>query len=503
MADEVNAAGAYAPVVARMRTRRRARHDRFSPFPAIRATPVHATSSRRGAVGQLARRRVLAGAVALWLLCLAAPWSLGLAMHRAALLPMTDPIAPSDSPLDGLLIRLLTMTPTGYIHAYAGTAEVAAWSPDGRYLVAGYSSGRLLLWDSAHQGRVALRVWQARRGAVSALAWSPDGRLLASAGAGSAALWRIGPGTAPARLWAAPAPSAAGVRPAVAFSPDGRALAIADGIGTIGVWRLTCTQRGVDPATSGPMVLCEGRRLMAPGRTTALAWSGDGAYLAVGTVEGRVSVWHTAGGKGARQAWPSVTRALGSHIWALAWSPALPTLAVGGSDGTVRLLAGSNLGQLALLSTPFRTVPVLKAPDAGGVATGGALSKGGASGKGVPGRGPRLAAGAAINAVQWSPGGQALAITETGVPLRLWQPSRGVAATYDENWDMNAVAWRPGGSDVALAADDGSLTVLRVAPPDALARTTRPASGSGCKRCAPLGRRIGLPVLSPPSYMSR
>ncbi len=424
-------------------------------------------------------------------------------MHRPALPLMADPITPSDSPLHDLLLRLLSVTPPGSIHAFAGTAEVAAWSPDGRYLVAGYSSGRLLLWDSTQQRRFTARVWQAHRGAVSALAWSPDGRLLASAGAGSAVLWRIGPGAAPARLWTAPAPSAVGVRPAVAFSPNGRALAIADGIGTISIWRLTCTQRGVDPATSGPMVLCERRRLVAPGRTTALAWSGDGAYLAVGTVEGRVGVWRTAGvdrasGKGAGQAWPRVTRALGSHIWALAWSPALPTLAVGGSDGTVRLLAGSDLGQQALLSTPFRTVPVLKAPDAGAAA-----GEGGTPRTGVPGRGPRLAAGAAINALQWSPGGQALAITATGVPLRLWQPSRGVAATYDENWDMNAVAWRPGGSELALAADDGSLTLLHVAPPDALGRTACILGLRQAGWCMPLDRRPGLPASSPPSYMSR
>jgi len=221
-----------------------------------------------------------------------------------------------------------------------------------------------------------------------------------------------------------------------------------------------------------------------------------------------VSVWRTAGvdragGKGAGRAWPRVTRALGSHIWSLAWSPALPTLAVGESDGTVRLLAGSDLGQLALLATPFRTVPVLKAPDAGGVATGGALSKGGASGKGAPGQGPRLAAGAAVNAVQWSSGGQVFAITATGVPLRLWQPSRGVAATYDENWDMNAVAWWPGGGQLALAADDGSLTLLRVAPPDALAQASCILSLMQVEWCMPLGRRVGTPASSPPSYMSR
>lgn len=503
MADEVSSAGAYAPVVARMRTRRRARYERFSPFPAIRATPVRATSPRRDTVGQPARCRILAGAVVLWLLCLAAPWSLSLAMHRSILAPVASLTAPPDSPLDDLLIRLLAMTPTGYIHGYAGTAEVAAWSPDGRYLVAGYSSGRLLLWDSVHQGRVALRVWQAHRGAVSALAWSPNGYLLASAGAGSAAVWRIGPRGAPARLWAALAPSAVGVRPAVAFSPDGRALAVADGIGTVSVWRLTRAQ-GVDPATSAAVAPTLGRRLLAPGRTTALAWSDDGAYLAVGTVEGRVSVWHTAdmvrtGGKGAGQAWPRVTRALGSHIWTVAWSPALPILAAGGSDGTVRLLAGRDLGQLALLATPFRTTPVLKAPDAGVAAVG----EGEAPRTGARGRGPRLAAGAAINAVQWSPGRQALAITATGVPLRLWQPLRGVATTYDENWDMNAVAWRPGGNDAALASDDGSLTLLRVAPPDALARTACILSLRQAEWCAPLGRRIGLPVLSPPSYMSR
>ncbi len=218
-----------------------------------------------------------------------------------------------------------------------------------------------------------------------------------------------------------------------------------------------------------------------------------------------MSVWHAVGvgcvsGKGTSQAWPRATRSLGSHIWALAWSPALPILAVGGSDGTVRLLTGRDLGQHALLTAPFRSTPVLKAPDTGLAA---AAEGGSRTAAGARGRGPRLAAGAATNALQWSPGGKALAITATGVPLRLWQPSRGIAATYDENWDMNAVAWRPGGSALALAADDGSLTLLRVAPPDALAQASCLLGLGRAEWRSLLGRGAGTPASSPPSYMSR
>ncbi len=121
MADEVSSVGAYAQVVTRMRTRRRARHDRFSPRLVPHAVPVRVTARRRDAAREPARR-VLAGAVALWLLCLAAPWSLGLAMHRPALPPVANVTAPPDSPLHGLLLRLLSVTPTGSIHAFAGTA---------------------------------------------------------------------------------------------------------------------------------------------------------------------------------------------------------------------------------------------------------------------------------------------------------------------------------------------------------------------------------------------
>ena len=198
-------------------------------------------------------------------------------MHRPVLPSVADPIAPPDSPLDDLLLRLLSVTPTGSIHAYTGTAEVAAWSSDGRYLAAGYSSGRLLLWDSARQGRVALRVWPGRQGAVSALAWSPDGRLLASAG--RVALWRVRSNGALARVWTLPSPSASGVRPAVAFAPTGDMLAVADGIGTVGVWRLAGAHGGVDPATSAAVALSLVRSLAAlagpprwRGRATGCTW---------------------------------------------------------------------------------------------------------------------------------------------------------------------------------------------------------------------------------------
>lgn len=138
------------------------------------------------------------------LLCIALPLDVGLRMR--ATMGQRVTLAPPKPPpplVRDAQIRLLSVTPAARLTTVAGTAEVVAWSPDGRLLAAGYSGGALLLWDVA-RGRLAARVAQAHRRFVGALTWSPDGRLLATAAAdGTAVLWRVGAGAGaapPSRL---------------------------------------------------------------------------------------------------------------------------------------------------------------------------------------------------------------------------------------------------------------------------------------------------------------
>jgi WD40 repeat protein len=431
-------------------------------------------------------------ATTLWTVCWAAPLSTGL--HVRVELARPRSIVASDVPrrdpvtalLRIWLLHGLSLTPVAHVPASRGTAEVAAWSPNGQYLAVGYSTGGLLIWDVVHR-HLASWAWHAHRRFVNALAWSPHGDVLVSAAPdGQVMLWRLGTRThgALVPVWVLRSRPHPPYVPAVAMSPTGDRLAIADGLHSVTVWIVARPSR-----SRGGLVRPRlQRRLRVPGHATAVVWSSDGTRLAAGTQEGQILLWHV---RGSRQ---QVTRALGSHVWALAWSPNGLTLAAGGADGAVCLLAGTDLRLQQRLLAPFQRTPVLQMPDFGLPAQAGKAGQ------------PQLAAGAAINSLGWSPSGDLLAVTATGVPLRLWQPARGrVAATLPTNWDMNAVTWRPDGRLLAVAADDGSVSLLRVAVPASVV-TTLLCRWGDARWCVPLlSRQPDSPPGSvvPPSYMSR
>jgi WD40 repeat protein len=100
--------------------------------------------------------------------------------------PIVDTAQPVRSLVAGALhswaAGALAFVPADRLPAYQGTAEVLAWSPDGRYLAVGYSTGILFLWDNVKR-YPALVAGNAHHLFISALAWSPDGRMLISAAA--------------------------------------------------------------------------------------------------------------------------------------------------------------------------------------------------------------------------------------------------------------------------------------------------------------------------------
>ncbi len=413
---------------------------------------LHGDTAPRRAVAALERPRGaghrlgVAALAVCWALCIMLPYGVGLhtraIVSRRAVASVGKPPPPI---VRDALTRLLTVAPVARLTTVAGTAEVDAWSPDGRYLAVGYSGGALLLWDVARR-RLAARVGQAHHRFIGALSWSPDGRLLASAAAdGTAVVWDA---RALPVLKASAVIQTTPLRvPAVAFAPRGNLLAVADGLHAVTLW-------DVSPRRAGGSSARLTRTLRLAGRTTALAWSPNGARLAVGTTEGHVVQWR-------RDGWRGTVRALGSAVWALAWAPSGTTLAVGCADGAVRLLAAADLATRSALVAPFHRAPVRQAADYG---TPSALAR--AKNSSEKGNSIQIAAGAAINGLAWSPGGDLLAVTATGVPLRLWRPSSGaVLATYRPAWDQNVVSWRPDGTLAAVAMDNGSVVLLRAASP--------------------------------------
>lgn len=394
-----------------------------------------------------------------WALCVILPFAAGLhtraVLAQRRLLPAGQrrDARPAPPPLvRDVLTRLLTVTPVARLTTREGTAEVAAWSPDSRYLAIGYSAGTILLWDVT-QRTLAVRVGHAHARFVGALTWSPDGRLLASAGAdGKAIVWKVGPSHSLTR--ALVAPTRRFHIPAIAFSPGGDIFAVTNALHTVTLWDVS----GGGASGGGRMgenVVRPRQTLHVTGHTTALTWAPDGRRLAVGTLEGRVILWQREG-----MNWRATTRPLGSIVWALAWTPTGSTLAAGCADGAVRLLIGANLHIARVLLAPFHRSPVMQVPDLG------------TDTHAKTGSVPRLVTGAIINTMAWSPSGALLGVTATGMPLRLWDPSSGaVVASYRAMWDQNAVAWRPDGTLAAVAADDGTVTLLRASEPPFLTDT--------------------------------
>jgi choice-of-anchor C domain-containing protein len=210
----------------------------------------------------------------------------------------------------------------------------AAFSPDGSIVAVGNQGGQVALWAVAtgrllHEFPSPTDPALGLRGSVAALAFSPDGRWL---GAGFGGRYWAGLPVHPQiiRIWELSsyqeAATLRGHRDAVngiAFLPDGQTLVSGSQDGSIKFWRVSDWKE----THSWPVPGAEPDR-----GVNSLALSPHGAILAAGTAQGSIVLWNMADGEVLRR-W----RGHASTIQELCFSADGKTLATASRDKTVKI----------------------------------------------------------------------------------------------------------------------------------------------------------------------
>jgi len=242
----------------------------------------------------------------------------------------------------GKLVRELSAGDKGRVYF------VALSTTDNRLLAVGYG-GRadvsyVALWD-IDAGRELARLpgatdlpdfrLDANNGVVGALAFSPDGKYLV-AGFGSPHLFTDASSPNPLKVWEVATrrlirrlSGHTGYCVSLDFSKDGARLASGSRDGTAILWstkswKATKTLRNSDPGSTYSQAVV--------GMVDDVAFSPDGKTLAMASREGSVLLWDVASGK-----LLETLKGHSSAVSAVVFSPDGRTLASGGSDQTVRL----------------------------------------------------------------------------------------------------------------------------------------------------------------------
>ena len=264
--------------------------------------------------------------------------------------------------------------------------DCVAWSPDGKWLVAGGNGGILALWDASTG--LPVHILEGHAAWVTECAFSPDGEVvLAAAGDGRLRLWERASGKLIRTIVAH-----RDVIHRCAFSPDGREFLSASADRTLRLW---------DRASGALVRTFEGHG----GDVLSCAFSPDGSRIASGSLDDTLRIWDRASG--------ALLHAIDHEGWvtACAFSP----------DGRETLSAA--FGKLRRWETA--TGKLIEEIDA-------------------------VWRDERISVCVYSPDGRSLLSASTDGRIRIWDRTSGaLAATLESSGNIDGCAFSPDGSRIA------------------------------------------------------
>ena len=195
-----------------------------------------------------------------------------------------------------------------------GDGPAIALAVSGRRALTGHSDGAIELWDIDSGSRLGR--FKRNEASIWSLAFAGDqGRFVATSHDWAVTLWNAAAAEAPAAVIEGHGNSVQ----AVAYSGQGPYIATGSADKTVKLWRagdlsLVRTYRGNKEYV------------------TAVAFSPDGRYLASAALDGSIRVWHTSSNQLYR-----VSTGHKGRVAGLAFAPSGDTIASTGEDGSVRL----------------------------------------------------------------------------------------------------------------------------------------------------------------------
>ncbi|MBV9713414.1 MAG: hypothetical protein JO011_21125 [Ktedonobacteraceae bacterium] len=211
-------------------------------------------------------------------------------------------------------------------HHHAGAVTDVAWATHNQMqVVSAGQDNRAIVWNTNNYQRQT--TFRRHTTPVLGVSWSADGQVVASGTQqGIIRVWQGNNAQEIHGGYFIKVP----VR-ALAFAPIGGQLAAGGDDGTVHIWNgLTCQQQ--ENATIANQ--CVDTPLMLQASNTAvrsLAWSLDGRFLAVGTADGKITIWYPSHD----QQKPIVMAQQNHTVHGLAWSPQGDQLASAGTAVTI------------------------------------------------------------------------------------------------------------------------------------------------------------------------